>query len=136
MGFFKDSTLQIFLTIYHGSLIATFFFDYIVRNSVRWITSGLEWNYITNVILGIIFVAIIIWAIMSVWSRHRRNLLISLVVLIIILVIRLGFGIPDTIDKHKKHGNSSYFKEELVVFIVQILVHLFGIAATWMLANN
>ncbi|CAF0979081.1 unnamed protein product [Brachionus calyciflorus] len=136
MGFFKDSTLQIFLTIYHGSLIATFFFDFIVRNTVRWITSGLEWNYITNVILGIIFVAIIIWAIMSVWSRIKRNLLISLVVLIIILVIRLGFGIPDTIDKHKKYGNSSFYKEELVVFIVQILVHLFGIAATWMLANN
>lgn len=133
---FQDSTLQIFLTIYHGSLIGTFFYDYIIRNSVRWFMSGLEWTYISNVALGIIFVAVIIWAILSVWSKIRRNLLICLVVLIVIFIIRLAVGIPDTIEKHRRMGNSALYKEELVVFIAQIVVHLFGIIATWILANN
>ena len=136
MAVFQDSPLQIFLTIYHGSLIGTFFYDYIVRNAVRWVTSGLEWHYISNVALGIVFVGIIIWAIFSVWSKVRRNLLISLVVLIIIFIIRLAVGIPETIEKHRRYGNSAQYKEELVVFIVQIFVHLLGIAATWILANN
>lgn len=136
MAMFKDSTLQIFLTIYHGSLIGTFFFDYIVRNAVRWVYTGLQWNYAANVALGVLFVAIIVWAILSVWSKIRRNLLISLIILIIIFVVRLGVGIPDLVEKHRRSGNSVYYKEELVIFIVQIMVHLFGIAATWILANN
>lgn len=136
MTMFKDSTLQIFLTIYHGSLIGTFFFDYIVRNAVRWVYAGLHWNYAANVALGVIFVAIIIWAILSVWSKIRRNLLISLIILIIIFVVRLGVGIPSLVETHRMSGNSLRYKEELVIFIVQIMVHLFGIAATWILANN
>lgn len=136
MAIFKDSTLQIFLTIYHGSLIGTFFYDYIVRNAVQWVYSGLEWNYATNVALGILFVAVIIWAILTVWSKIRRNLLISLVILIIMFIVRLAIGIPDMVEKHRRHGNTKYYKEELAVFIVQIMIHLFGIAATWILANN
>lgn len=132
---FQDSTLQIFLTIYHGSLIGTFFYDYIIRNAVRWFISGLQWQYIANVALGVLFVAIIIWAILSVWSKIRRNLLISLVVLIVIFIIRLAVGIPDTMEKHRVLNRSQY-SEELTVFIAQIVVHLFGIIATWILANN
>lgn len=132
---FQDSTLQIFLTIYHGSLIGTFFYDYIIRNAVRWFISGLEWQYIANVALGVLFVAIIIWAILSVWSKIRRNLLISLVVLIVIFIIRLAVGIPDTMEKHRRLPRSQY-SEELTVFIAQVVIHLFGIIATWILANN
>lgn len=132
---FQDSTLQIFLTIYHGSLIGTFFYDYIIRNAVRWFISGLQWQYIANVALGVLFVAIIIWAILSVWSKIRRNLLISLVVLIVIFIIRLAVGIPDTMEKHRVLNRAQY-SEELTVFIAQIVVHLFGIIATWILANN
>lgn len=132
---FQDSTLQIFLTIYHGSLIGTFFYDYIIRNAVRWFISGLQWQYIANVALGVLFVAIIIWAILSVWSKIRRNLLISLVVLIVIFIIRLAVGIPDTMEKHRMLPKNQY-SEELTVFIAQVVIHLFGIIATWILANN
>ena len=132
---FSDSTLQIFLTIYHGSLIGTFFYDYIIRNLIRILNYGPEWTYISNVILGIVFVAIIIWAILSVWSKSRKNLLISLVILIIIFVVRLAVGIPDTMDKSRQLPNKQY-REELSVFIAQIVVHLLGIFATWILASN
>ncbi|CAF1076815.1 unnamed protein product [Brachionus calyciflorus] len=76
MALFKDSTLQIFLTIYHGSLIGTFFYDYIVRNAIRWVTSGLEWHYISNVALGVVFVAFVIWAILSLseYQKLWRNI--------------------------------------------------------------
>jgi len=133
---FSDSTLQIFLTIYHGSLIGTFFYDYIIRNAVRWFVSGLQWQYIANVALGVLFVAIIIWAILSVWSKIRRNLLISLVVLIVIFIVRLAVGIPDTLEKHRRWGNNAQYYEELAVFIAQVVVHVLGIIATWILANN
>ena len=132
---FQDSTLQIFLTIYHGSLIGTFVYDYIVRNAVRLFTAGLDWAYVSNIALGILFAAIIVWAILSVWSKIRRNLLICLVVLIVIFIIRLGVGVPDTIEKGRRLPKNQY-SEELVVFITQILVHLLGIIATYILANN
>ena len=133
---FADMTLQIFLTIYHGSLIGTFFFDYIIRNSVRLFIRGPEWPYVSNIAMGVLFIAVIIWMILSVWSKARRNLLISLVVLIVMFVIRLGVGIPDTIEKHRRMGNSAQYSEELIVFISQVAVHLFGIVATWLLAKK
>ena len=132
---FSDSTLQIFLTIYHGSLIGTFFYDYVIRNAVRLFMYGPQWAYVSNVALGVLFIAIIIWIILSVWSKIRRNLLISLVILIFIFIIRLAVGIPDTIEKQRSYNNKQY-TEELAVFIAQIAIHLFGIIATWFLANK
>jgi uncharacterized membrane protein len=132
---FQDSTLQIFLTIYHGSLIGTFFYDYIIRNAVRLFLYSMEWTYISNIVLGVVFIAAIIWAILSVWAKIRRNLLICLVVLIIIFIVRLAVGVPDTIEK-RRHLSDKQYKEELTVFISQVVVHLFGIIATWLLANN
>ena len=133
---FSDSTLQIFLTIYHGTLIGTFFFDYIIRNAVRLFIDGPQWPFVSNVALGVVFIAIIVWAILSVWGKIRRNLLISLLVLIVIFIIRLAVGIPDTIEKHKRMGNSEQYSEELVVFIAQIAIHVFGVLATWILAKH
>ena len=86
----EDSKLQIFLTIYHGTLIGTFFYDYLIRNIVRLVLNGITWAYVTNIALGVLFIAIIIWAILSVWSKIRRNLIICMIVLIIILVVRLA----------------------------------------------
>jgi hypothetical protein len=133
---FSDSTMQIFLTIYHGSLVGTFFFDYIIRNAVRIFRFGPEWQYVSNVGMGVLFIAVIIWMILSVWSKIRRNLQISLLILVIIFVIRLAVGIPDTMEKHRRMGNSEQYSEELVVFIAQVAVHLFGVIATLLLAKH
>lgn len=62
----EDSTLQIYLTIYHGQLLATFFYDYIIRNSIRLVYDNLEWNIISNIAFGVICIAFSIWAILSV----------------------------------------------------------------------
>jgi len=132
---FQDLTLQVFLSIYHGSLITTFFYDYVIRNAVRLFLNRPEWTYISNIALGVLFMAVIVWAIISVWSKIRRNLLICLVVLVIIFIIRLAVGIPDTMDKHRFLPRNQY-TEELIIFITQIAVHVFGIIATWLLANN
>ena len=89
----QDTTLQIFLTIYHGSLLSTFVYDYIIRNICRVLNYGPQWAYVSNIALGIVFVAIIIWTILSVWAKVRRNLLISLFLLVIIFVIRLAVSL-------------------------------------------
>jgi hypothetical protein len=47
----------------------------------------------------------------------------------------LAVGVPDTIEKHR-HLNNKQYSEELVVFIAQIGVHLFGIVATYLLAKH
>ena len=86
---FQDSTLQIFLTIYHGSLIGTFVYDYIIRNICRIFAYGPDWAYISNIALGLVFVVIIVWAILSVWAKQRRNLFICLLILIVIFIVRL-----------------------------------------------
>jgi thiol:disulfide interchange protein len=132
---FSDSTLQIFLTIYHGSLIGTFFFDYIIRNAVRIFIDGPVWQHVSNVAMGVLFIAVIIWMILSVWSKAKRNLQISLIVLIIIFIIRLAVGIPDTLEK-RRHMAKNQYSEELVVFIAQVAVHLFGVVATFLLAKH
>jgi hypothetical protein len=133
---FSDSTLQIFLTIYHGSLLGTFFFDYILRNAVRIFHFGLEWQYLSNVGMGVLFMFLIVWLILSVWKKVKRNLQLSVVTLLIIFVIRLAVGIPDILQQSKRMGNTEQYSEELVVFIAQIAIHLFGVIATFMLANR
>jgi hypothetical protein len=99
MGIFSDSNLQKFLTVYHGQLLSTFFYDLIVRNVVRLVQNKLEWSYISNIALGVAFSLAIIWAIFAVWARVRRNLIICLVVLVVIFVVRIGVGIPDFIER-------------------------------------
>lgn len=92
----KDTTLQIFLTIYHGSLLATFLYDYIIRSLVRMFEEGqARWDYLTNVALGILFMAVIVWLVLSVWAKIRSNLMISLIVLIVMFIVRASVGIPN-----------------------------------------
>ena len=129
---FQSLTLQIFLTVYHGSLMGTFFYDYVLRNSVRLFEYGLDWKYVTNIVMGVIFLLVIVWAIISAWRKIRMNLLISLIALGVIFIARLGVGIPDTIDKQKRMSRFQFI-EELSVFIAQVVVHLLGVVATWML---
>jgi hypothetical protein len=129
----SDASLQIFLTIYHGQLLATFFYDYVVRNTVRLFFYSMSWNMVTNVIVGLLFSIGIIWAILSVWSKIRRNLIITTVVLIIMLIVRLAVGIPYLMDRRGAFDRRQY-SEELAVFITQMLVHFVGVVATWMLA--
>jgi hypothetical protein len=130
---FQDSTLQIFLSVYHGSMVGAFFYDYVIRNAVRLFlkTGGSDHmlTYIGNIALGVIAIAFLIWAILSVWSKIRRNLLITLVVLLILFIIRLAIGIKDISDRR----NDTEFT---VVLVTQLVVHLLGVIGTWILANN
>jgi hypothetical protein len=134
MGFDR-LTLQIFLTVYHGTLIGTFFYDYIIRNLVRIFVIDIAWSYITNIVLGVVFLAFIVWAIMSVWRIVKRNLLIVFVILIVIFIIRLAVGITDYVEKRNVPKYTSQ-KEELAIFITQVTIHLAGIVATWLLASQ
>jgi len=112
--------------------MGTFFYDYVLRNSVRLFEYGLDWKYVTNIVMGVIFLLVIVWAIISAWRKIRMNLLISLIALGVIFIARLGVGIPDTIDKQKRMSRFQFI-EELSVFIAQVVVHLLGVVATWML---
>jgi hypothetical protein len=132
-----DDPLQVFLTIYFGTLIGTFFYDYVVRNVVNIIVEGdLTWPWVTNIALGIIFIVIIIWAIYAVWLKQKGKLLIVLIVLIVIFLVRLGVGISDLYTRSDLVKRTRAWKEEVTVFIVQMIVHLFGVIATGMLWNR
>jgi hypothetical protein len=102
---------------------------------VRVYLNGAEWNYISHIALGAVFIAIIAWAILSVWGKIRRNLLISLVILIIIFIIRMANGIPDLMNKNKQLPKSQYI-EEFVSFITQMIIHFFGVIFTYLLARK
>jgi len=91
----EDKNLQIFLTLYYGSMASTFFYDYIVRNIVRLIQDRIRWNYIVNTGIGILFLAITFWLISSMLAKIRTNLLISMILLIVMLVVRCAIGIPE-----------------------------------------
>jgi len=131
----KDTTLQIFLTVYHGSLLGTFLYDYIIRSSVRVYSYGFDWTNVSNIALGVVFFMIVVWAIQAVWAKIRRNLLILLSLLVVMFIVRLGVGIPDAMEKFKYLPTSQY-REELAVYIASIVVHALGIFATWGLANT
>jgi hypothetical protein len=131
----SDSTLQIFLTIYHGSLIGNFFYDYVIRNAVHLFLYGAKWTYVSNICIGALFIAVIIWAILSVWSKVKRNLLICCLVLLVMFIVRLSVGIPDLMDRQRT-TRSEVFKEDMAIFIAQMTVHLFGIVATYLLAQK
>ena len=129
----STNVLQIFLTIYHGSLIGNFFYDYLIRNTVQLILYGIKWTYISNMCLGVACIAVIIWAILSVWSKIRRNLYICCIALIIIFVVRFAIGVPDLMDRHRYSSHNQY-TEDLIIFIAQMIVHTCGIIATYILA--
>lgn len=54
---FQNSTLQIFLSLYHGSLISTFLYDYVIRHSVWMFQNGFDKNYVANIALGVLCVS-------------------------------------------------------------------------------
>ena len=131
----QDASLQIFLTIYHGQLLATFLYDYVVRNTVKLFFVQMNWSFIMNVIIGLLFSVFVIWAILSVWSKIRRNLVITTVILILMLIVRLTVGIPSLMNRSDSFSKTDY-AEELAVFVVQMVIHFIGIVATWMLASK
>lgn len=149
----KDTTLQIFLTIYHGSLLATFLYDYVIRSVVRMFQEGqARWDYLTNTALGLVFMVVIVWLVLSVWAKIRTNLMISLVVLIIMFIVRASVGIPNMMGKKRLKffclieithsrlfisniGRYRQNKEEIAIFTAQLIVHALGIVATGVLAR-
>jgi hypothetical protein len=131
----KDTSLQIFLTIYYGQLLATFFYDYFLRNVVRLFFDRMEANILANICLGIVAIAVIVWMITCVWGRVKLFLIISAIVLLVIFIIRCVNGYFDIHEKSRYYDRRSY-TIELVVTIAQIAVHLFGIAATWLLSKR
>ena len=128
-------TIQIFLTLYHGQLIAAFFYDNIIRNSVRLFFDKLEWNIVTQIALGVFFIAAIIWAVLSVWAKKRQNLIISAVILLVILVIRIVIGTTEMMDKKRMYDKRNYHIE-LSVFIAQVIVHTLGVIGTYLLSTK
>ncbi len=132
---FQDLTIQIFLTLYHGQLIAAFFYDNIIRNTVRLFFEKLDWNIVTQIALGVFFIAAIIWAVLSVWAKKRQNLIISAVILLVILVIRIVIGTTDMLEKKRRYDNRNYHIE-LAVFISQIVIHTFGVLGTYLLSKK
>ena len=132
---FQDSTIQIFLTLYHGQLIAAFLYDNIIRNTVRLFFDKLEWNIVTQIALGVFFIIATIWAVLSVWGKIKKNLIISAIVLFVILVIRIVIGITDLVEKKRYYDNRSY-TIELSVFIAQIVVHTLGVVGTYILSTK
>ena len=91
----KNKKLQIFLTLYYGSMASTFFYDFIIRNIVRVTQDAIRWDYLTNIGTGVSFFAMIVWLISALWAKNRTNLLISMVFLILMFVVRSAIGIPE-----------------------------------------
>ena len=119
--------------MYHGSLVGTYVYDYMIRNAVRLFLYGFQWEHLSNMAMSLLFSAISVWCVISIWAKVRRNLIICLVLVIVIFVFRLGFGIQDA------RSNRAYVKqgdEDLIVFICQMVVHMFGVIATYILTNN
>lgn len=149
---FDEKTLQIVLTTSYGSLLATFIYDYIFRNSVRlhfssYSSTLLFWYMIANIVFGFVFIIIVTWSILNVWSKIRRNLLIMLIALIIIFIVRLFVAISAGTIEMKRitmraadmmvvTSSVSSSSEALIVFLLQMFVHLFVIIFTWIFANK
>jgi hypothetical protein len=53
----------------------------------------------------------------------------------VMFIVRLGVGIPENMEKSKHMSNNQY-AEDLTVFIAQIVVHMSGIIATWILYSR
>jgi hypothetical protein len=129
----SDRSIQIYLTLYHGQLLSTFLYDNIIRNSVRLFFEKLEWNTVTQIAVGVLYIFAILWAVWSVWKKIRLNLIISAIILLVILVARVVIGATEIMDKKKTYDNKNYHIE-LSVFIAQIVVHTLGVVGTFILA--
>ncbi len=57
----QDASLQIFLTLYHGQLLSTLFYDLILRNSMRLFYYEVQWNMVANIAIGLFFSLFVIW---------------------------------------------------------------------------
>ena len=110
----EDKNLQIFLTLYYGSMVSTFFYDYIIRNVVRVTQDAIRWDYLTNIGIGVLFLGLIIWLVMSVWAKIRTNLLISLVLLILMFIVRCAVGIPEFF------GFIFYFFKFIIIYFIKL----------------
>jgi len=59
------------------------------------VQDNIKWEYLTNIGLGVLFIAVVVWLVWSLLAKIRTNLLISLVVLIVMFVVRCAIGIPE-----------------------------------------
>jgi hypothetical protein len=130
---FDESTIQICLIAYHGLLLSNFFCDFIARMAVNMYfrPSIVVFVYLT---LGIMFFCSSIWAIRSIWLKTKKSLLGSMILLIVILVLRIipivyiwiVYDIRFFIVDKAFH----------ISFIIEIIIHLFGICGTWYLYHR
>jgi hypothetical protein len=74
-------------------------------------------------------------AVISVWSKIRTNLVVTVAVLTIMFFVRLGVGIPYLMDRRNVFDDKIYV-EEVVVFSFQMAIHFLGVLTTWVLASK
>ncbi len=95
--------LKASLIAYHGHLLATFFYDYVVRNCVRMFFYQIEWSFLVGIVLGILFSMVIIWSIVVVYkSNSVKQVTISLILLCIIFLTKLTTGVLGLVHSNGK----------------------------------
>jgi hypothetical protein len=132
---FTDTTLQIFLTLYHGQLMSILFYDYVVRYSVSAFLNKPDWNVLTSIGLGVVGIIAILWATKSTWAKNKRNLLVWSICLAVMFVVLMSIGIVN-LTENRKYFDSKGEKIAMAIFITQMCVHVVGIVATWLLYSK
>ena len=133
---FEDLSLQIFLTMYHGTLLAVFVYDNIIRNAVRVAWGETYWTIIASIPLGCLFILVILLNVRNVWRKVARRLMINFIMLAVMFVVRLVIGILDIIRTKDAGLFNEQAAEKQYVFIAMMIVHVFGVIGTFMLSRN
>ena len=81
-------------------------------------------------------VFLIVWSVHTVWSKVRRRLYICTIIWMAIFTGALAIGIINLKMEAKKPIATSQYTEFMAIFIVDMIVLLFVVLATFVLARN
>jgi hypothetical protein len=103
----ESGLLKTILKAWLGHLLAMFFYDYVIRNSVRIFFYPIEWSFIVGIALGYVFSSVIVWSIVVVHKfKSLKQVTISLGLLCAIFSIKLITGIMGLVNFKGNSGSS------------------------------
>jgi hypothetical protein len=126
--------LKTTLTVFYGSFLGIFFYDYIIRNAYRLLFNKLEWTFLSGGSLGTIFFAITIWFIIVVSKdMGKKRVILSTLVLSLVFLTKFIHGCV-VLGRKKGTLSTGNTGEDWIVFLSQTAVFFAGLVLNFIYA--
>jgi hypothetical protein len=119
---------RISLTLFYGQFVANGIYDNLIR-TIPYLVDSQSAYSIIKVVIGVLIIALTVFAMVSIWIRQRILIFVSAILLIVLSIASLIISIIDIVQKKERNSiNEKEFAADICELCVQAVFRIGAVA--------